>query len=770
MAKGEIKQTIRLQGEKEYSAALKSANTQLRTLKTQLKAETAELGKNASAQDKAAVKTANLQKQIAAQEKVVATLTKALAEAKKDYGDNEEVVARWEQKLNNARATLANMKNDMEGLGEGVQDATKDINMGTVATKSFADSLASISSVAGSVSDTIENIFHGVVDIVSDTIRELWDLISDTAARANHWTDLANYYGSSAQDVQKWDQSISAAAGSFEDFIQLVNTFAYGGKEDKIESIFGISRDNYSDTISYTIGVLQTMKEARAEMNREEWNTAMEEIFGMKRSQKAEWFFTNWDTWFNNAKDYNANEGGFGLGDQELETMNEVWVKINEIETKWAALKDTFAAGFGEISGELMIKVSGGLDALNAFLKADNEADREKALEDLRKNVEGFFAELVKAIRTGLDTLKQVGEEMSKSDDSLTAGIGNALIALTDTFEWLVNNQDAVVTAVKAIMGVWVSAKVLKAVGIIAQMAANIAVIKGFSLAGGAAAGAGAGGAGAAAGGGGGGGWFSGLLAGAGTKLSKLSGAVSTFVSSAPLFLEAGEQIEKWGVGDTLKKWFTLGGHATDQEVEEMQAAGAKVMPELNMARLLFDPLNTLAEYAEKSYIAEHGDETGSLAESAEDAAEELDAVADAARKEHLEALQRQADRENAWLMEEYGLTQPITTDQKFALAEMFGYDMFDELSTLEDFYRMYSELGDAYTWDESVGQFVPTLDSATAAISAMTMAANELPGNVSDAVSRSIKATPITVYVHTTDLLAGAGSMIGSQVQFLMP
>ena len=88
-------------------------------------------------------------------------------------------------------------------------------------------------------------------------------------------------------------------------------------------------------------------------------------------------------------------------------------------------------------------------------------------------------------------------------------------------------------------------------------MAANIAVSKGFNAAGGAASGAGGAAAGGAASGGGG--WLSGMFAGAGAKLSGLASSISSFVQSAPLFLEAGEQIEKWGVGDTLKKWLTLG-------------------------------------------------------------------------------------------------------------------------------------------------------------------------------------------------------------------
>ena len=118
----DIKRRIVLEGEKEYNAAIKEAQRNLKTLRSELKAETAELGTNATAQQKNETRAKSLQKQIKEQEKVVKTLQTALEAAKEEFGDNEEVVAKWEQKLNDARATLANMKNDLEGTNQAVRD------------------------------------------------------------------------------------------------------------------------------------------------------------------------------------------------------------------------------------------------------------------------------------------------------------------------------------------------------------------------------------------------------------------------------------------------------------------------------------------------------------------------------------------------------------------------------------------------------------------------------------------------------------------------
>ena len=60
----DIKQKIVLEGEKEYNRALSDAKRNLKTLRSELKAETAELGANATAQQKNKVKVKSLQKQI----------------------------------------------------------------------------------------------------------------------------------------------------------------------------------------------------------------------------------------------------------------------------------------------------------------------------------------------------------------------------------------------------------------------------------------------------------------------------------------------------------------------------------------------------------------------------------------------------------------------------------------------------------------------------------------------------------------------------------
>ena len=498
MANKEIKHTIRLEGEKEYSAAIREAQRNLKTLRSELKAETAELGSNATAQQKNEARAKSLKAQIAEQEKVVETLKKALAEAKKDYGDNEDVVQKWEQKLNEARTTLANMQNglaDTENAMRGVSDATA---QGVVATKSFADALGDIASVGESVSSAIEDIFTGLISTVSDTIVELWDLIGETAAKANRWTDIAGYWNTDPANIEKWARAIEASGNSFEDLETIVTRLVLGGKGKDIAEMLGVSDVNYEDQWDYAMAVLERIYELRSSGNLPDnlWET----LFGEKKATKAMDIINDWEAVQKGLTTYNADEGGYGLGTEALQTMNDLYEQISDVEGRWEALKAKFAGEFGHLTADLLVNVSGSLDALNDYMNADTDADRDAALKKIEENITEFFEKVASYIEAGLEIVNHVGENLSQSDNPIVSAIGKLLVTLTLLGKWLIENADKVKTAMAQIFGVWLIAKLAIIGGKIASILADIKVIKEFGNYSGSGAGSALSGGGSAAG------------------------------------------------------------------------------------------------------------------------------------------------------------------------------------------------------------------------------------------------------------------------------
>ena len=478
MAGKQIKQEIVLSGEKQYNAAIKEAQRNLKTLQTALKAETAELGKNATEQQKNEAKVKSLKQQIKEQEKVVQTLREALEQAKEEYGDNADVVAKWEQKLNNARTSLANMKNDLEGVGSGFQTVSTDAAAATVATKSVADALGNIGSAGESVSSAIENIFSGMIDTVTGAVEQLWDLISATAAKANNWTDIAGYWGTDAQTIQQYARAVGASANSFDDLQGAVSKIVLGGKGKTIAELVGISDVNYVNEWDYAMAVMNQLY--RMSTSGQNMTPIYEQIFGEKKSTKVMDLINDWGTIQEMLPQFNGNTSGYGMSDEELGTMNALWVLINKIDTKWQAIKENFAGGFGQVSLDLLVNVEGTLDGIADYLNATDDAGKQAALDKIRTNVEDFFTKLGQIIQECIGILRDVGSDLQGSDDPLTSAIGDILVSLANSLQWMVDNADKVKTAFETIFGIWLLAKLGAVAGKLSSILLQIEAVKAF--------------------------------------------------------------------------------------------------------------------------------------------------------------------------------------------------------------------------------------------------------------------------------------------------
>ena len=478
MANNDVKTRIVLEGEQQYRQALKDAQRNLKTLRSELKAETAELGKNATEQQKNAVKAENLKQQIKEQEEVVKTYKAALEEVRTKYADNEDAIAKWEQKLNEARAALANMKNELDGTSDGMEGVKETTEESVVAAKSLADAFKDLSSVGDSVSSALEGIFSGVLDTLTDAISNLWGLITDTAAKANNWTDLASYFGSTTTEMQKLHYGMKSAQGDFQDFINLTNQLTFGGKSKSIAEVLGLSDVNYEDSVAFTELVLDTL----SQMNRTDANDAMEKIFGGK-SKNFSWLVSNWGKVKEEMQEF--SDEGYLLDEETVETFNQVYLQLGDIDAKWDALKTKFASGFGTVTLSILTNVSGALDALSEYFNASDEGERAKALEKLRTNIEEAFATLKEAIETGLANLKALGEGLQGSSDPAVKAVGELLSSLSESLQWCIDNADKVKWAFKTIFGIWLVARLSKIATQLTGIMANIATIQKFSLAGG---------------------------------------------------------------------------------------------------------------------------------------------------------------------------------------------------------------------------------------------------------------------------------------------
>ena len=493
LANNDIKQKIVLDGEKEYKAALKDAQRELRTLRSELKAETAELGKNATEQEKARVKAQNLKKQIEEQKKVVDTYRKALEEVKDKYSDDADAIAKWEIKLNDARATLANMQKDLDGVGESFKKNSTDAAMGTVAAKSYADALGNIANVGQSVSDAIEGIFSGMVSIVQNSIGVIWEDLVDLAARSNAWGDIAGFWNTDAAEIEKWDRAVTAATDNFSDLTSAVLKINNldDKQQKKITELTGVSGANYEDRWQYAMAVMTAM----SDMPYDKMLQASEEIFGAKRATGVLDLLQDWEKIEEGLVRFDAENGGLGLNNEQIDNMITLDQRIATLQQTWQAFVDSFeATHFAKLALDLTGNAQAILDAFIDYMNADSDSERQEALDRLQKNLEDFFTRIGEAIAAAAEALDRAGGQLQTSENGTVRTIGTILTTLSSVLEWFADNAniDNVIDAFKTLAEFWVVGQGVKLVNTIASLAANFKIIQGFSFSGAAASATGA--------------------------------------------------------------------------------------------------------------------------------------------------------------------------------------------------------------------------------------------------------------------------------------
>ena len=473
------KQKIVLEGEQQHKNAIKDAQRNLKTLRSELKAETAELGANATAQEKNAAKIKSLKAQIKEQEKIVKANKEALEEVKEKYADNADAIAKYEQKLNDSRTALANMKNELDSVGQSFSGVGANAAQATVATKSVADALGSIGDVGETVSGAMEGIFTGLMNVVADVAREIWDLIAETAAKADRWGDLAGFYGSTAEEVQKVDRAISAAGGNFEDFVSLMNTLQFKGKDKKLVEWLGLSDVNYDNEVEHTMAALELLKKKKDELGTGKFNEELAKVFGGKSSGFLQ-LVDKYDEIIKKSKQ--LEENGYLLNSEELNTMTEVNNTLASIETKWDSLKTKFAAGFGTVTLDIATKVEGAMDSIAKYFNAKTPEEKDLALKELEDYIVGMFETADKAIRDGIEILDKLAADLQGSENPTAQALGNIISGLVTALQWLTaDNMNNVKTALEIFAGIWVAGKVATAVSTIAELAGNIKTIQMFN-------------------------------------------------------------------------------------------------------------------------------------------------------------------------------------------------------------------------------------------------------------------------------------------------
>lgn len=431
----EIKQKIVLEGEKEYSAALKEANRNLKTLRSELKAETAELGANASAQQKNETKIRSLRKQIEQQEKVVSTLKTALKEVKDRYGDNSEEVAKWEQKLNQARFSLATMQNQLSTTEAELQKTTDAYGEAADAVSDYADAAGAAEQTANeitlqgaiSAADNLTSKMKSAFNVIKEVTTAAWDWMKDSGQWADELTTNATKWGVDRQTLQGWsyaarfvDTEVETIARAF---TKLNNRSDSTNKKLKEIGIMADAGVKAQDVFWEVVEALEGMDEATRDATAQDiFGKSYQELLPLIQAGRAEW------------EKYikEAEEAGYILDEDQLNNLTAFDDAWQRMDASVQVLKRTVAS-----------------ELAPAF----------KTIADSLGEMVTKFTEWSQT-EQGKETLKGLGDALSEIVTSLTSetnfqglvdGAAEAIRGLTGALGWINDHKELVVGSIGAI-------------------------------------------------------------------------------------------------------------------------------------------------------------------------------------------------------------------------------------------------------------------------------------------------------------------------------
>lgn len=496
MPTGEIKTSLKLDGEQQYRSGMTAAARAVKTLDSELKLAKAQFHQSGDAQQYAADRARILKEQIEQQKAAVATAEKALQQlSAQGFEKNSREVQNWTKKLNDAKTGLTRMETDLSKaeseLGqqadafEATADSVDDYNAAitSVQTPDFAGALHAL--------DNVQQRFDTIISTAAKAAKAIWTMEVDASQWADDLVTAATVARLDPAVYQSWQYASRFIDTSVDTIIK---------ERDRIEKELGSSSKETAEAFNALLVPTRNADGSVRDATAVFWD-AIDALHNIpdatERGIKAEKLFGKSWSELNplinaGSKAYlelaaSAEEAGAVVssdGVDNLATFNDEWQKLDAqlTATKYQLLSE-LAPAFTEVAGAMSTAVS----ALNDFLKTE---EGQATLQNVKDAFAGIADEFKNADIAGL----------------IENGAG-AIQKLSEGMGWIAEHRRPIITALvgikAALAGIQVASEVLtflnllKGVGGIGAVAG---AAKGVAAAGAGAAGAGA--AGAAAGGG----------------------------------------------------------------------------------------------------------------------------------------------------------------------------------------------------------------------------------------------------------------------------
>ena len=505
----DISTRLSVTGIAQYKAAMKEAQSSVKTLDQELKRNEAQFKATGDKEQYMSQKSQLLEQKLKSQKTVIQQAQAALKQLQQNgVQPTDAAYQRMQQQLVTAQTAMYNTTAEINNLSGAQQTAASSADQLTASVNGI-NKKVSLDAVIGGI-DKITTGLESAAKKALELGQALFDEILDRAAAADDTATLAQMYGIDLQTFKRMqalveggmDTSVESMLSAqdrlkrgvgrnskevIENLKQLgLVTEEFGGKSEEAVEVWA-SKD--PDELFWMAG--QRLMEMGDAFDKEAAATA---LYGKSWKDLVPLFAT-----YKNVDEYNEALAGVTVSSEDTtENLAALNDSMGELKNNFTQLED-------EVLGGLAPGLTAVADALSNLLSQVMDylqtPEGQEMLDNLSTAVSGLFEDL-----TAIDPAQVV--------DGFV-GVFNTIV---DGLEWLVDNKDSVIGALKGIVIGWAG---LKLTGGALQVLQLVNGVKGFSL-------SGTGlveGGGAAAGAAGGGHFFSNLLAGAAKAAPWLAGA-----------------------------------------------------------------------------------------------------------------------------------------------------------------------------------------------------------------------------------------------------
>ena len=182
MAAPSINTKVKMDGEREYKAALAEIKSGLNVLKSELNLASEQFRDNADSVEALTKKNDILDRTILTQKEKIEQIEKALQSSASAYGEADERTNRWKTQLNNAQAELVKMERALKDNEDALQKAQKETDGTTTAFGKLKKALSDTKEQGGGIKGLFANLkeeFSGSDQVM----RGLGDALTDVAGK-----------------------------------------------------------------------------------------------------------------------------------------------------------------------------------------------------------------------------------------------------------------------------------------------------------------------------------------------------------------------------------------------------------------------------------------------------------------------------------------------------------------------------------------------------------------------------------------------------------